>query len=311
MFKHVVGTLTAAFLSVLMGAPEAQAQEQKRETLGHGRLLTNDYFGDGSDRWRTGSWTSSRVWGSGWDGRAPATFGDVIELRLSSEIFAPDNLTRPSEGDRPYAGTLSLGAHTHFDMHGFDAALGADLVLTGSGTGLGNFQRAIHKALGVRVPSRVTLDNQIGGGLHPTLVAELGRDIAVTPKFRFRPFVEGRAGAETMVRAGFDLTFGSVGAGELLVRESVTGHRYRVVQDAEASGFSFLLGADMAHVARSIYLPENDGFTLTDSRDRLRAGVQWQGERASAFYGLTYLREEFEAQTEGQIVGSLQIKFSF
>ncbi|MEQ6202307.1 lipid A-modifier LpxR family protein [Sulfitobacter sp. HNIBRBA2951] len=309
MFKHVAGTLTAAILTVLMCAPAAQAQT--RESLGYGRLMTNDYFGDGSDRWRTGSWTSSRVWGSGWDGRAPKRFGDLIELRLSSEIFAPDNLTRASAGDRPYAGALSLGAHTHFEYKGFDAAVGADLVVTGAGTGLGNFQRAVHKALGVRVPSRVTLDDQIDGGLHPTVVAEFGREVSVTPNLRLRPFVEGRAGAETMVRAGVDLTFGSVGAGELLVRESVTGHRYRVIQDAEAGGFSFLLGADIAHVASSIYLPEDRGYTLTESRDRLRAGIQWQGERASAFYGVTYLGEEFEAQTEGQVLGSIQIKFSF
>lgn len=309
MFKHVVGTLTAALFAVMTSAAAPQAQT--RESLGYGRLMTNDYFGDGSDRWRTGSWTSSRVWGSGWDGSNPATFGDLIELRLSSEIFAPDDLTNPSAGDRPYAGALSIGAHTHFDIKGFDAALGADLVVTGSGTGLGNLQRAVHKALGVRVPSETTLDDQISGGLHPTLVGELGRTISVSPRFHLRPFVEGRAGAETMVRAGIDLTFGSVGVGELLVRESVTGHRYRVVQDEEAGGFSFLLGADIAHVANSIYLPDDRGFDLTDSRDRVRAGVQWQGEQASAFYGLTYLGEEFEAQTEGQIVGSIQIKLSF
>lgn len=309
MFKNVVGALTAVILSVLVCAPVAQAEP--RETLGYGRLLSNDYFGDGNDRWRTGSWTSSRIWGPEWTGTAPSGFGELIELRLSAEIFAPDDLARASAGDRPYAGALSVGMHTHFDMQGFETALGADLVVTGSGTGLGNFQRAVHKALGVRVPSRVTLDDQISGGFHPTVVAEMGRDLALTPQLHLRPFIEGRAGAETLVRAGIDLTFGSVGLDELLVRESVTGHRYRVVQNPEAGGFSFLLGADIAHVADSIYLPEGRGFTLTDSRERVRAGVQWQGVRASAFYGLTYLGEEFEAQTEGQVLGSLQVKFSF
>lgn len=309
MFRHVAGSLLAFAFSLLMVAPAADAGD--RHSLGYGRLMTNDYFGDGKDRWRTGSWTSSRVWGSEWTGKAPASFGELIELRVSSEIFAPDNLDRPAAGDRRYAGALSLGAHSHFSWKGFETALGADLVVTGSGTGLGNFQRAVHKALDVRKPSAATLDNQIGGGLHPTLVAEVGRDLSLTPRLHLRPFLEGRAGPETMVRAGVDLTFGNVGIGELLVRESVTGHRYRVISDNSAPGFSFLLGADIAHVSDSIYLAEEDGYALTDSRDRLRAGVHWQGDRATAFYGVTYLGEEFEAQREGQVVGSIHIKLSF
>ncbi len=309
MLYNVAGSFTALLLSLMMTAPVAEAGE--RTKLGYGRLMTNDYFGDGKDRWRTGSWTSSRVWGSQWNGKAPNAFGDLIELRLSSEIFAPDNLENASAGDRRYAGALSIGAHTHFTWQGLDAALGADMVVTGANTGLGSFQRAVHKVLGVRQPSQATLDNQISNGFHPTVVAEFGRDLAVSPRMHIRPFIEGRAGAETLVRAGVDLTFGSMGTGELLVRESVTGHRYRVISDESATGFSFLLGADFAHVSDSIYLPEEDGFELTDSRDRIRAGVHWQGERATAFYGLTYLGEEFEAQTEGQVVGSIRINLSF
>ncbi len=309
MIKRVARSLTALALSFVLIAPAADAGE--RTKLGYGRLMTNDYFGDGKDRWRTGSWTSSRIWGTGWDGTAPSTFGDLIELRLSSEIFAPDNLTNASVGDRPYAGALSIGAHTHFNWQGFEAAVGADLVLTGSDTGLGSFQRAVHKVLGVRQPSRDTLDEQIGNGVHPTIVGELGRDLTLAPRLHLRPFLEGRAGAETLVRAGLDLTFGTMGVGELLVRESVSGHRYRVIKNDDASGFSFLLGADIAHVSDSIYLPEDRGFELTDSRDRVRAGVHWQGEQASAFYGLTYLGEEFEAQKEGQIVGSIRFNLSF
>lgn len=309
--------MTISFTRVLLAlvlivtAAAAGADAPLRERLGHGRLMSNDYFGDGSDRWRTGAWTSSRVWGPGWSGAVPKSFGDLIELRLSSEILAPENLTRAANDDRPFAGALSVGAHTHFRWQGLDAALGADMVVTGSGTGLGSLQRAVHKALGVRVPSQETLDNQIAGGLHPTVVGELGRDLALMPRLNLRPFVEARAGAETLVRAGFDLTFGRVGPGELLVRENTTGHRYRVIENEEARGFSFLLGADMAKVTDSIYLPEDRGLELTDSRDRVRAGIHWQGESASAFYGLSYLGEEFETQSEGQLVGSIRINLSF
>lgn len=302
---------TAAFAAFIVLSISTASDAQQRDRLGYGRLMSNDYFGDGKDRWRTGSWTSSRVWGRDWQGKLPKSFGDMIELRLSSEILAPENLNRPQAGDRPYAGALSAGLHTHFGWNGLEAAVGADLVFTGSGTGLGSLQREVHSALSVRKPSRTVLGNQIGGGAHPTLVAELGRSLQLAPKVTIRPFVEGRAGAETLVRAGADLTFGSVGQGELLIRESVTGHRYRVIQNSDPAGFSFLMGADFAHVADSIYLPEDRGLEVKDRRDRIRAGVHWQGRTASAFYGLTYLGEEFTAQTEGQVVGSLRINLSF
>jgi hypothetical protein len=309
MFTRIAGLIFTLVLSVGVIVPSQAAAD--REKLGYGRLMTNDYFGDGKDRWRTGSWTSSRVWGSDWTGQAPKTFGDIIELRLSSEIIAPDNLSNAGSTDRPYAGSLSIGAHTHFQWQGFDAAVGGDLVLTGEDTGLGSFQRAVHKLLGVRRPSETTLDNQIAGGVHPTIVAELARDLRLAPRLHLRPFLEGRAGAETMVRAGADLTFGGLGIGELLVRESVTGHRYRVIGNEDAGGFSFLVGADMAHVSDSVYLPEDRGYELTDTRDRVRAGVHWQGQNASAFYGVTYLGEEFKAQEDSQVVGSIHINLSF
>ncbi|MCX7567258.1 DUF2219 family protein [Sulfitobacter sp. F26169L] len=309
VLKSIAGSLIAFTISLFITAQTVDAGERQR--LGYGRLMTNDYFGDGKDRWRTGAWTSSRIWGGDWNGQRPGAFGDLVELRLSSEILAPDNLTRASAGDRPYAGALSIGAHTHFTWQGFDAALGADLVVIGADSGLGSFQRAVHKVLGVRKPSQATLDGQIGNGVHPTVVAELGRDLALMPRLHLRPFLEGRAGVETMVRAGIDLTFGTVGTGELLVRESVTGHRYRVIRNDANSGFSFLLGVDMAHVTDSTYLPEDRGYELTQSRDRVRAGMHWQGQRATAFYGLTYLGEEFKAQKSGQVVGSVSVNFSF
>lgn len=309
MLKHVAGSLIALTLSLTMIASSPEAQD--RSKLGYGRLVTNDFFGDGEDRWRTGSLTSSRVWGSEWNIDGPRPFGDLIELRLSAEVIAPVNVARPAQGDRPYAGALSVGAHTHFKWQGLDAVMGADLVVTGSGNGLGSFQRAVHGVIGARQPSRSTLDDQIPGGIHPTFVGEVARDLELAPNVRMRPFLEARAGAETMVRAGLDLTFGSVGTGELMVRESVTGQRYRVIRDESFTGFSFLLGADIAHVADSVFLPSGGGLELTPNRERLRAGVHWQGGEASAFYGLTYLGEEFGAQDEGQIVGSLRVKFSF
>jgi hypothetical protein len=62
MFRRIVRSTLALLLPFLMLTQDADAGP--REKLGYGRLVTNDYFGDGSDRWRTGSISSSRIWGT-------------------------------------------------------------------------------------------------------------------------------------------------------------------------------------------------------------------------------------------------------
>ena len=80
----------------------------------------------------------------------------------------------------------------------------------------------------------------------------------------------------------------------------------------QETGVTLILGADLAHVTESVYLPESRGYDVEETRARLRAGAAWQmTENASVYYGLTYLSPEFKGQPEGQVTGSLQIKFSF
>ncbi|PYC47201.1 DUF2219 domain-containing protein [Litorivita pollutaquae] len=278
--------------------------------IGYGRLINNDLLGDGQDRWRTGSVASSRVFGRApWSGALPSRVGDVVEFRFLGEVMAPDHLGTPAAGDRPFAGALSWGAHTHFVRGETEMSLGADLVVTGKQTGLDGFQTGLHDLLGRDAASSAVRDAQIGNGVHPTLVFEAGRDVNFGT-MRLRPFVEARAGAETLLRAGADLTIGSVGLGELLVRDPVSGQRYRTTENGE-TGYSFILGADVASVDSSIFLPENRGYQLTDARRRARLGMHWQGETSSVFYGLTYLGEEFVGQGEGQVLGSLRLNLDF
>lgn len=304
-------TKVASALVALGTISPVVAEAEGRVALGEGRLVNNDFIGDGHDRWHTGSIALSYVRGPEWDGALPYLPGQLLEYRLGSAIMAPSNLRTPSSLDRPYAGALSLGLHTHFQRGGNDISLGADLVMTGPSTGLGAFQTAVHDALDLPAPSKETLDNQIEDGFHPTLVAEMGRDFSFSNNTTLRPFIEGRYGVENMVRVGADLTLGTVGQGELLVRDGTTGQRYRTI-DNDLSGFSFVLGGDIARVTKSTYLPEDDGFDLTETRNRARAGVHWQSEKGhQAFYGLTWMGKEFEAQTEGQVVGSVRIKVKF
>ena len=50
---------------------------------------------------------------------------------------------------------------------------------------------------------------------------------------------------------------------------------------------------------------------MVENRHRLRAGVHWQSQDAGFFYGLTWLGEEFEAQPDTQVAGSLRVYFNF
>jgi Outer membrane protein LpxR len=282
-----------------------------RKPLGYGRLTTNDLIGDGQDRWRTGSVTMSRAYGFGaWPGRAPSQLGQLLETRVQGQIIAPDNLRRVDLMDRPYAGALSFGLHTHAANRGFEYTLGADLVVIGPQTHLDDLQTALHKLFNKPSPSDAVLARQIGNKIRPTAVGEIGHTFKLGETVELRPFGEMRAGDETLVRVGADILIGSVGRGELFARESISGQRYRVIYQSQP-GFSVTMGADIAYVSDSVYLPEDRGYLLSSHRDRARIGINWQGENASAFYGLTYLGKEFEAQSEGQVIGSIRVKLRF
>ncbi|MEP0207562.1 MAG: lipid A-modifier LpxR family protein [Paracoccaceae bacterium] len=303
------GLMIAVMMAAVCCASTSMAEP--RERLGYGVLFTNDEFGDGKDRWRTGSFSSSRVWGRGWNGRKPNRLGDLIELRLGAQIISPESLRRPAPNDRTYVGAISAGLHTHATINDFDVALGADLTFTGPSTKLDDFQEAVHDILGGPSPSAQVRNSQIQDGLHPTAVLEIGRSIEVSGSARIRPFVELRAGVETLARTGFDLSFGPFGKGELLVRDPVSGHRYQAIRN-DSVGPSFVLGADIAHVENSIFLPSFGNAPLKETRGRARAGVHWQGPGGGVFfYGLTWLSEEFQGQRESQFLGSVQFRIAF
>jgi hypothetical protein len=287
------------------------AGAEGRSRIGYGLVFTNDLIGDGDDRWRTGSVASSRIYAPGWDGQAPSRFGELLELRFNGEIIAPDDLSTPAPVDRPFVGALSLGLHTHMQRGGTEYALGADLVVTGPQTGLDDFQDWLHDIVGGDEISRATRRGQVDDGFYPTGVIEAARSYNLGGA-QLRPFAEARLGVETLVRAGADITFGQRTRGELLVREPVTGQRYRAVRDEEGAGMAFVLGADIAWVEDSEFLPGRAPVTPEDFRARVRGGMHWDGRGGSSlFYGLTWLSEEFEEQREGQVVGSLQFRLRF
>lgn len=307
IFAIAVGALGAFGALPIAHATPAQAED--RGLLGVGRMFDNDAIGDGHDRWRSGSYQLSFVTGPGWDGTLPSRPFVLREYRLSAQIITPASLTNPTATDRRYAGILSFGMHTHFALGKAEASAGIDLDMTGPQTGIGRFQRNIHKLLGLTEPT--VLGNQIGNAVYPTLTAELGRSFQLGPQVTVRPFVEAEAGLETLVRAGGDVVIGNFGQGDMLVRDAVTGQRYRSIRNNRTGGLSFVVGGDVAHVASSHLLPSGGGAPLEPTRKRLRAGFNWQNSQMSAFYGVTWLSREFTTQPEGQVVGSLHISLRF
>ena len=287
-----------------------QATAQDRVTLGWGRLFTNDAIGDLDDRWRTGSYTFSKLTGPRWGGALPSRLGQILEYRFAADIYAPANLTAPAATDRRYAGALSFGVATHLDLGGFDTTLGSGLTLIGPSTGLGKFQDGVHALLGMSAPT-AALNDQIGDQVQPYVLTEVSRDLTLGDRVTLRPFIAAQLGAEDILRAGGDLILGRFGRSDLLLRDATTGQLYRGIAGDTEPQFSLILGADRAQVVESVFLPDGGAAVLTPTRDRLRAGYLWQGEKAFVFSGLTYLSPEFDSQPEGQLVGSLTLSFDF
>lgn len=297
-----------ALLAVLTLSTAPASAQDERVTLGWGRLFTNDVFGDTRDRWRTGSYTLSRVRGGEWQGHLPAIPGDILEFRAVGETIAPADLLSPDPDDRRYVGSLTFGLHTHFDWQGFDTSLGGNLVITGPQTGASNLQARIHDLVGLPEPQ--VFGDQIGDNFFPTAVAEISRRIAL-PQGELRPFVEAQAGVEDFVRVGADLSFGGYTREALMLRDGPSGQRYRAVSGSRVEGFSVTVGGDIARVYDSEYFVDGDAAQFEDTRSRARAGIHWQGERSEMFYGLTWLGKEFNTQPDTQVVGSINLRVKF
>ncbi len=303
---RALGQAGLILFASLMVAPVAEAQD--RSNLGQARLFTNDFLGDGRDRWRSGSYGVSTVRGPSWNGVLPMQIGEIMEYRFRGEVITPASVNNPDPADRLYAGVLSVGAHSHFGWRGLEVSAGADLVAIGEQTGISGLQEAVHDVFSLQ---SLNVDNfQVENGffLHGTL--EVAQEFYVNGA-RVRPFVELQAGVETMARAGVDFTFGGYGEGGLRLRDHTTGHRISAIDSEEDSGYSLLLGGDIAYVDSSQYLPSDQGYEVEETRYRLRGGVNYAFGHSNIFYGLTYLSEEFVGQTEGQTIGSLTVNIEF
>lgn len=289
---------------------EPPAAQSARKTLGWGRLFNNDVFGDFKDRWRSSAYTISMVRGPEWTGSLPSSFGRVLEYRFRADHVTPQFLHAPDANDRRYAAMLSLGLHSHSQWRGNEVALGADMVVIGPQTGLSALQDALHDKIGLK-DGAPSYNAQFGNAVVFSGTGEVGRTMQVRENLALRPFVEGQVGFENLARVGMDVTVGNLGKGGLLLRDGTTGQRYSAVQTAQGMGLSLTLGGDLAAVGSSYLLPAGGSVTASKTRSRLRAGVNWQGEKSFIFVGVTHLSKEFEEQPEGQTVGSVSLMVRF
>ena len=260
--------LSAAAAAAVLGIGAAQAGE--RERLGWSLAISNDSIGELLDRWQSSSVQYGAFYGSSWEGAAPTRFGEVLEFRICTDILTPSDLEAPDPSDRRHAGVLAFGVHFHSAPSDFEVRGGIGLVVVGPQTGLLDLQQELHKALGFTVPTLE--DFQIEDTARLNLSGEIGRvwDVGAA---RVRPFVEAQIGMEDFLRAG-------LGGGD--------------------ADFNVVIGADVARVVDSIYLPKALGYELTP----LRARVCITGPiRGMCFTVLPNLVKSLKRRARGRLWG--------
>ena len=297
------------FSAVTLAAQDFSERKPKKHYIGYGNLITNDLLGDGGDRWRTGSVASSRIWGADWKGELPEEFSELVEIRILGEVIAPSNLSGNNGIDRPFAGHLALGMHSHFQHNGLEYSTGIGASVLGKQTGLGDFQKALHEAVDEHIPSESVLSRQIGNQVLIGPIVEIGETVPNGDRLSIRPFVEGYATAEMLARVGADIHFGSGFSGSLFIRDPVTGQRYCVIP-GKVNQMGFSVGGDVGHVAKSAFFDDTSA-PMYNQRLRFRTGLHWARKNRQGFAGLTWLSKEFHGQPEAQILGSVRLILKF
>lgn len=313
MFKSVF--TQAAILAAFSMSPSYAEGLFKSKPAGEKKVqisssFTNDFLGDGDDRWRTGSLDVSATFGGGDLRDLPEKAWERYQLRFRGEIITPSNITTPSATDRQYAGVLGLGLFTHFQKNSYDLYYGGELVFIGDSTGVGDLQENFHDLLDILPPSEAVLDSQIPNSIYPTLHGGVSKSFR-SDKRLIRPFAEVQTGVESFARVGADIIFGTTLVNDFLVRDSVSGQLISHSRADSSKGFGFLIGADAAYVVDSNYLPNSGSLEFENFRPRARAGLAFQKEKIGLFYGVSWLGKEFRSQSESQVVGTINLNVSF
>lgn len=304
-------------------------QTDEIETQG---AFWNDRYGDGKDRWKTGGITQSYVFPErifsrgGWiDGRASA-----LELNLRAEVITPDDTSSKAvdPDDRPYAQYAGVGVYFRSiamprPVGGglglqVDDRVGVEIGWQGEPLPFFEVQEAVHGMAGagggMANPTDV-IGGEVLANLEGRRTWRLHR-AGATHDVELAPFVQGSAGMrEVSLRAGADLFIGSALAGRTWGSDLATG----AVTAGDAPRrpglhWTVFAGADVGYVAWDAFL---DGGFAAEGRDvprealvgRARAGLLLEYGRVGVGFSLNWLSPEFETQSEGQMIGAIQLKY--
>lgn len=294
-FKFLVTGMAGVFVATqTMAGPVASG------------FMNNDFIGDGRDRWQTGSYTQFFSFHE----TGPYDF----DLRLRGMVMSPWSKKHQARGaDRYYVEVLTFGAYLNNRIGNYDVVAGGDLAVIGDQTGLADLQDSIHDWVGSKgfSPSQRQVPH-IANDLKTAALGEVAWNNVVGDKLNIRPYVSAQVGYETFLRAGVDFLIGGYASAAQYVRDPATGFVEPSSADRQSSIFStsVVVGFDISHVESNDFLPE-DHVSLKEEQHRIRIGLRSHYRNVSAFYGATYLSEEFQSQREGQIVGTVSLNIAF
>ncbi|WP_170565441.1 lipid A-modifier LpxR family protein [Ruegeria atlantica] len=272
-------------------------------------FFTNDFFGDGRDRWRSASYTLFLGFGG------EKTAGISHDFRARAEIISPwGSKAQLNNDDRPYVGMLGFGVFANDRYQTLEYNIGAEVLFVGDQTYIADFQQSFHEVTGIAgyLP-RDMPHKHVGNKVTGMASAEFARSLNLSDSVDFRPFLGLQAGYETFGRMGFDLIVGGYSGSERYVRDPVSGFLQPSSpnRSIRMEDLSFLIGADYTYITRSEFFPTWSDVEMTSGRARVRVGLQSQVSVASVFFGLTYFTKEFETQYEDQTIGVLSFEFPF
>jgi hypothetical protein len=295
-------------------------------------VFWNDRFGDGQDRWKTGGITQSYVFpehifsdGNWFEGRASA-----LELNVRALVITPDDtsFTGVDSNDRPYAQYAAAGVYLRSITRPealtptlalqTEDRVGVEVGWQGDPLPLFDVQDAIHGASGTNGNAgnlSNIIDSELLVNLEGRHTWRLHRS-GVTHDMEFAPFVQTSLGMrENSFRAGGDFFFGSELEGRTWGSDLSTG---AVMAGASMprQGFNWTVffGGDVGYIASDAFLDggfAGDGPSVPRQEfvGRIRSGLLVEYDNVALGFSLNWLSPEFKGQSDGQIIGAMQLKY--
>jgi hypothetical protein len=300
-------TLRHALVILLTFLNSEAHAEQKIKYRGAVGSFTNDFFGDGHDRWRSGSYQKSfyfqRLQRGGFEG---------VELRARSEIVTPWTPSRQPGGDAAYFTSLGLGGFGHGHFMGVETRIGGEVLVIGDASGMEFIQRSIHEVFGLDAsfdPTREGIE-RVENDVTLRFETEFGKSFQLSGSSMIRPYAELTLGGEQKGTVGMDVVIGSLASAETWTRDVVTG-RLLTPQASHIRGVSLIAGWDIQAVSSSVQIPDGSKVALEPTQRRARLGIQSSTGLGSVFVGQAWLSPSFVGQAEPQRVGMLSLSLGF